>query len=168
MGEVQELVGIVPWTFIAQIVNLFLTVFLVKKFLFKRVNAILEKRKELADAQILDAEKLKAEAETMKADYEASIGNAQEEARAIVTAAQKNAADRSDRMLIEAKEEAAAIKAQAEADIERERESAFAQMKGEIGDIAVSIAGKVIGREVTEEDHRKLIDDFLSDVGETT
>ena len=165
---VQELVGIAPWTFIVQIVNLFLTVFLVKKFLFKKVNDILTKRKELADAELSDAAKAKAEAETLKADYEASIGNAREEAKAIVTAATKNAAQKSENMLLEAKEEAAALKAQAAADIERERESAFAQMKGEIGDIAVSIAGKVIGREVTEEDHRRLIDDFLSDAGETT
>ena len=40
MKEVQELVGIVPWTFVAQICNLFLTVFLVKKFLFDRINTV--------------------------------------------------------------------------------------------------------------------------------
>lgn len=165
---VQELVGIVPWTFVAQIVNLFLTVFLVKKFLFGRVNDILQKRKELADAQLTDAAAAKAEAEQMKEQYEAGISNAREEAKAIVSAAAKSAAEKSETILLEAKQEAESIKAQATAEIEREKESAFAQMKDEIGDIAVNIAGKVIGREVSEEDHHKLIGDFLADMGETS
>lgn len=49
--QVQELVGIVPWTFIAQICNLFLQVYLIKRFLFKPINNMLAKRKELADTQ---------------------------------------------------------------------------------------------------------------------
>ena len=51
--DVQELVGLVPWTFVAQICNLFIQVYLIKRFLFKPVNEMLEKRKALADAQIL-------------------------------------------------------------------------------------------------------------------
>ncbi len=66
--EVQELVSIVPWTFIAMICNLFIQVYLIKRFLFKPINAMLEKRKALADAQIQDAVKAKDEAEAMKAE----------------------------------------------------------------------------------------------------
>ena len=76
MKEVQELVGIVPWTFVAQICNLFLTVFLVKKFLFDRINKVVEERKQMADSQIADATKAKEEAKTMRDQYEASISNA--------------------------------------------------------------------------------------------
>ena len=166
--EVQELVGIVPWTFVVQIVNLFLTVFLLKKFFFNRIQNVLQKRKEMADAQLTDAAEAKAQAVQMKEQYEAGIGNAREEAKAIVNAATKSANEKSETILLEAKKEAETIKAQAAAEIERERETAFAQMKDEIGDIAVDIAGKVIGREVSEEDHRKLIGDFLADMGETT
>ena len=165
---VQELVGIVPWTLVAQIVNLFLTVFIVKKFLFGRINAILEKRKEQTDAQLADAASEKAAAQQLRADYEASIGNAKEEAKAIMAAASRSAQERSDRMIAEAKEEVSALKEAAAADIEQERASAFEAMKGEIGDIAVDIAGKVIGREVREADHRRLIEDFIADVGESS
>ena len=55
MREVQELVTIMPWTFIATICNLFLQCWLIKKFLFKPVREIIEKRRALADAQIQDA-----------------------------------------------------------------------------------------------------------------
>ena len=73
MKEVQELVGIVPWTFVAQICNLFLTVFLVKKFLFDRINKVVEERKQMADSQIADATKAKEEAKTMRDQYEARM-----------------------------------------------------------------------------------------------
>ena len=54
--QVQELVGIVPWTFIAQICNLFIQMYLIKRFLFKPINEMLEKRRAAADAEITDAE----------------------------------------------------------------------------------------------------------------
>ena len=47
--QVQELVGIVPWNFIATICNLFIQVYLIKRFLFKPINEMLEKRKAKAD-----------------------------------------------------------------------------------------------------------------------
>ena len=65
--QVQELVSFVPWTFIAQICNLFIQVYLIKRFLFKPVNAMLEKRKAMADAEIQDAAKAKDDAQAMKA-----------------------------------------------------------------------------------------------------
>ena len=68
--QVQELVGIVPWNFIATICNLFIQVYLIKRFLFKPINEMLEKRKAKADAQIQDAVKAKEEAQAMKAEYE--------------------------------------------------------------------------------------------------
>lgn len=166
--SVQELVGIVPWTFVAQICNLFLTVFLVKKFLFERVNKVLEQRKQIADSRIADAEKAKEDAETMRSEYEASIGNAREEARQIVATAQKDAVQKGEAIIADAKKEANSLKEKASADIARERAAAYREMKSEIGDIAVSIAGKVIEKEVKEEDHQKLIDKFITDVGEAS
>ena len=53
--QVQELVGIVPWNFIATICNLFIQVYLIKRFLFKPINEMLDKRKAKADAEIQDA-----------------------------------------------------------------------------------------------------------------
>ena len=68
--QVQELVGIVPWTFIAQICNLFIQMYLIKRFLFKPINEMLEKRRAAADAEITDAEAAKKEANAIKEEYE--------------------------------------------------------------------------------------------------
>ncbi|MEY8338660.1 F0F1 ATP synthase subunit B [Lachnospiraceae bacterium 62-35] len=164
----QDLVTIVPWTFIAQICNLFIQIYLIKRFLFKPVNAMLEKRKAMADSQLEDARKAKEEAEVMKADYEQNMAQAKTEAAEILQNAQKNATLRSDAIINEAQAQAANIKAKAEADIIQEKKKAVNDIKNEIGGIAMDIAGKVIEREISEDDHKKLIDDFIKNVGEAS
>ncbi len=166
--DVQELVGIVPWTFIAQICNLFIQVYLIRRFLFKPVNAMLEKRKALADAEIRDAEKAKDEAQAIKSEYEQNIQEAKAKAGEILETAHKTAAVRSEEILKEASSQAAAMKAKAESDIVQEKRKAVNEIKGEIGGMAMEIAGKVIEREINEEDHAKLIDEFIANVGEAS
>ncbi len=164
----EQLVGLAPWTVIAQICNLLIQLYIVKRFLFKPVLAIIEKRKALADAQIADATKAKEEAQEMKVNYEKSIANAKQEAHEILKSAQQNAAARSEAIISEAQAQAASIKSKAETDIVQERRKAVNEIKNEIGGIAMEIAGKVIEREVKEEDHKKLIDEFIQNVGEAS
>ena len=161
--QVQELVGIVPWNFIATICNLFIQVYLIKRFLFKPINEMLEKRKAKADAQIQDAVKAKEEAQAMKAEYEKNMQEAKNRANDIVMTAQKTAAIQSEEMLKEASSQE-----KAEKDIAQEKRKAVNEIKGEIGGMAVEIAGKVIEREISEEDHAKLIDEFIENVGEAS
>ena len=66
-----------PWTFIAQICNLFLQMYLIKRFLFKPVNEMLQKRRAMADAEIQDATKAKEEAVAMKTEYEQNMAAGQ-------------------------------------------------------------------------------------------
>ncbi|MBS6397947.1 MAG: F0F1 ATP synthase subunit B [Clostridiales bacterium] len=164
--QVQELVGIVPWTFIAQICNLFIQVYLIKRFLFKPVNQMLEKRRALADAQIQDAIKAKNEADAIKAEYEQNMLEAKNKANDILVNAQKTAAIQSEEMLKEASAQATALKVKAEHDIAQEKRKAVNEIKSEIGGMAMEIAGKVIEREICEEDHVKLVDEFISNVGD--
>lgn len=164
--QVQELVSFVPWTFIAQICNLFIQVYLIKRFLFKPINAMLEKRKAMADAEIQDAAKAKDDAQAMKAEYEQNMRDAKDKANEILSTAQKTATAQSEEMIREATQQAAAIKSKAESDIAREKVKAVNEIKDEIGSMAMEIAGKAIGRELHEEDHAKLINEFIANVGE--
>ena len=157
-----------PWTFVAQICNLFIQVYLIKRFLFKPVNEMLEKRKALADAQIREAEKAKADADAIKTEYEQNMKEAKEKANEILTTAQRTAALQSEEVLKEAASQAAALKSKAESDIAQEKRKAVNEIKDEIGGMAVEIAGKVIEREISEEDHTKLIDEFIANVGEAS
>ncbi|MCD7717318.1 MAG: F0F1 ATP synthase subunit B [Lachnospiraceae bacterium] len=165
--DVQNLVSLVPWTFVAQICNLFIQMYLIKRFLFKPINVIIEKRKAAADAEISEATKAKEEAQAMKAEYEQSMLEAKTKANDILTTAQKTATVQSEEILRDASKQAASIKAKAESDIAQEKRKAVNEIKDEIGSMAVEIAGKVIEREVSEEDHAKLIDEFIASVGES-
>ena len=164
----QALITLDGWTFLAQICNLMIQLVIFKKFLLKLIKQVIADRKAKADSEIADAQKLRTEAETMKAEYEQNLQNARTEANQIVATAQKTATARSEEIVGEARAQAAALKQKAEADIAQERKKAVNEVKDEIGGIAMDIAGKVIEREINEKDHEKLIDEFISNVGEAS
>ncbi len=164
----QDLVGLVPWTFIAQICNLFIQLWLIKKFLFKPISEVIEKRQKLTDDEIKGARESKEKAEAMKKEYETSLSSAQAEAAEIVANAQKEAQSKADNIVRDAEQEAAGIKARAEADIEQEKKKAINEAKDTIGGLAMDIAGKVVEKEIDENDHKKLIDEFIGNVGEAS
>ena len=105
--QVQELVGIIPWTFVAQICNLFIQMYLIKRFLFKPVHEILEKRRAAADAEIIQAEETKAKAEAIRAEYERNMQDARQKANEILDSARNTAAIQSEKILKEAQDQTA-------------------------------------------------------------
>ena len=164
----QALITLDGWTFLAQICNLMIQLLIFKKFLLTPVKKVIAERKAKADSEIADAQKLRTEAEAMKAEYEQNLQNARTEANQIVAAAQKTAAARSEEIVGEARAQAAALKQKAEADIAQERKKAVNEVKDEIGGIAMEIASKVVEREIKEADHKDLIDEFIKNVGEAS
>ena len=163
--EEAGLVSFNAWIVIATICNLFLQMLLIKKFLFKRVQAVLDKRRELAEEDLRKAKVSREEADRLRVEYESNMEQAREKATQIIDLAQKNATQKSDEIIREASQEAVAMKARAEADIALERRKAVNEVKNEIGSMAMEIAGKVIEREVSEQDHARLIDEFIEKVG---
>ena len=164
----QALITLDGWTFLAQICNLMIQLVIFKKLLLNPVKKVIAERKAKADSQIADAQKLRTEAEAMKAEYEQNLQNARTEANQIVASAQKTAAARSEELLGEARAQAAALKQKAEADIAQERKKAVNEVKDEIGGMAMEIASKVVEREIKEADHKDLIDEFIKNVGEAS
>ena len=164
----QALITLDGWTFLAQICNLMIQLVIFKKFLLKPIRQVIADRKAKADSEIADAQKLRTEAEAMKAEYEQNLQNARAEANEIVANAQKTATARGEEIVGEARAQAAALKQKAEADIAQERKKAVNEVKDEIGGIAMEIASKVVEREISEKDHKDLIDEFIKNVGEAS
>ena len=164
----QALITLDGWTFLAQICNLMIQLVIFKKFLLKPIKQVIADRKAKADSEIADAQKLRTEAEAMKAEYEQNLQNARAEANQIVARAQKTATARSEEIVGEARAQAAALKQKAEADIAQERKKAVNEVKDEIGGMAMEIASKVVEREIKEADHKDLIDEFIKNVGEAS
>ncbi len=162
----QSLVAVEPATLIVTICNLFLQMFIVKKFLLDKVMKVLDDRRKAADQEITQAKEAKDEAMSIKATYEENMRQAKAEANEILSHAQKTAAARSEEIIGEAQAQAVRIKEKASADIAQEKKNALNQVKDEISGIAMAIAEKVVERQLNEDDHEKLVNQFIDNLGD--
>ena len=166
--EVQKFISIAPWTMIFQLINLLILMVAFKKYLFKPVMAVLEKRRAEIEGHYEEAEKAESAAKTMKASYEQKMSGAREEADRVIRTATESANAMSESIVSDAREQASQLKRRAETEIEMERRRAFDEVKGELSGIALDIAQQVIEREVSEKDHEAFINDFIENVGEAS
>ena len=162
----QSLVTVNPVTLIAQICNLFLQLLVFKIFFLDKIKAILDQRREAADKQITEAENAKAEAMTIKKTYEQNMLQAKAKADDLLQTAQRTANSRSEEIIAQAQQQAAQIKSQAADDIALEKKKAINEAKDEISDLAMAIAGKVVGRELNAGDQAEMIDRFIDELGD--
>lgn len=163
----QSLVTVNFVTLIGQIANLFLQLLIVKIFFLDKIKAILDARRDAADKQILDAEKAMQEASVIKQTYEENMRQAKAKADELLQSAQNTAMLRSEEILRSTQQEVSLMKARASSDIALEKKKAINDAKNEISGLALAIAGKVVERELNEQDQSQLIDRFLSDLGES-
>lgn len=162
----QSLVTVNPVTLIAQICNLFLQLLVFKIFFLDKIKAILDQRREAADKQITEAENAKAEAMTIKKTYEQNMLQAKAKADDLLQTAQRTANSRSEEIIAQAQQQAAQIKSKAADDIALEKKKAISEAKDEISDLAMAIAGKVVGRELNAGDQAEMIDRFIDELGD--
>lgn len=162
----QSLVTVNPVTLIAQICNLFLQLLVFKIFFLDKIKAILDQRREAADKQITEAENAKAEAMTIKKTYEQNMLQAKAKADDLLQTAQRTANSRSEEIIAQAQQQAAQIKSKAADDIALEKKKAINEAKDEISDLAMAIAGKVVGRELNAGDQVEMIDRFIDELGD--
>ena len=162
----QSLVAVEPLTLVVTILNLFLQLFIIKKFFLDKILKVIDQRREAADREISDATSAKEEALVIKETYENNMKQAKAEADQILTQAQKTAAARSEEIIRDAQSQAVQLKQKAAQDIAQEKKKALNEVKDEISVIALAIAGKVVGRELTDADQSQLVDNFIDELGE--
>lgn len=164
MDEYLELISLNIWHIVATIGNLLILTWILKKFLWKPVTNMLEKRKNEVDEIYRKAEDAKRVAEQDRLEYRAKLDGAKEEADEIVRAATVRADKLSESIIDDAKSRADDTLRRAEAEIELEKKRAMNELKDEISSISMQIAENVVGREMNEDDHRELIDSFIDEL----
>lgn len=160
-----DLVSIDPGTIVFTLINTLIIFIIFRVFLYKPVCAILDKRKEMAAAEIAEAQKAKEAAEKAEQEYTARLADAKNEAAEIVKQATLRAQKREEEIVTEATQKAADIRAKAEENIEREKQRAVNEIKDEISEIVVMAAGKVVEKEISAKDNEDIISKFLNEVG---
>ena len=148
---------------LANTVALFLVL---KKFLFQPVLKMIADRQQEIDDLYLDANNAKSSAQQMEAEYRQKLENAALTGERMVKEAVARGQSREEEILRQANAEADAIRAKAASDIAQEKKKALNDAKNEISDLALAIAGKVVGRKLTGEDQSRLVDQFIDELGE--
>ena len=153
-------------TILFTIINLLVLFFLLKKFLFGRVNAVLEQRAALVKSEIASAEDNNRQAEALKAQYEGKLTDARHEAAKIVADAQNRAQRVYEGKMAEAEADAKRLRGEAEAQIAEQRDAMLRGARNEVASLALLAAAKVARRSMGDADDRAFVDTFLSEVGE--
>ncbi|MBQ7596594.1 MAG: F0F1 ATP synthase subunit B [Clostridia bacterium] len=166
MGKYLDLVSIDPVHIIITIINLMILFFIFKKYLFKPVQAIFDKRKQEIDNIYSEAQSAHDAAEKDRTEYEEKISTADAQADQIIKEASEKAGRLSENIIKDANAKAGALMKKADEDIARERKKAVNDIKNEISSISVDIAQKVIEREINEDDQKDLIDSFIDEIGD--
>ena len=161
----QSLIELVPWTFVAQILNLLIQAWLFKKFLFKPVKEIIAKRQAEIDGLYSDAENAKNEAETAQSETAAIRAQAEDQAEHLLADAKRSAQDAGDAIIADARKQAVALKEKAQEDIALEKKRAVNEIKNELSDIAVDLAAKVAEKEIDAAQHETLISEYIDRIG---
>lgn len=152
------------WQILISMVNLLILTLIIKKFLYKPVKKMMDARRAAIDEDYAQAKTAREEAEQTRQNYEEAMAAAKMTGDQIIADANRTAEFRSNEIVAEARERASEIRRQAEADAVLERKKAEDEMKHEIANVSAQLTGKLLQREINEEDHRNLIDSFLKDL----
>jgi len=153
-------------TILMQMVNFLLLLVLLRLVAYKPLLKVLEERQKYVANTIAQAENQRAEAEKIKAEYEAEMRRAREQAQAIIERATKAGEEQALNIIAQAKAEAERLKEGALADIQREREKAIAELRDQVASLAILVAGKVIKEGLDVQAHERLVQDAVKEVAQ--
>ncbi|MFI5292848.1 MAG: F0F1 ATP synthase subunit B [Candidatus Limnocylindrales bacterium] len=131
---------------------------------FKPLSRTLAARRETIEQGLKDADAARRDRESAAEQRAATLAEARREANEIVSRAQRLADETRDQGVAETRTEIERMKEQAVADIDAERLRALADVRGQVADLALAAAGKVVGETMTDQRERRLVDEFLAQV----
>ena len=149
VGQFESFIGVDFWTALFILLNTLAIFFVARKFLFGPVHKMIEDRQKEIDGMYADAGKAKADAKAMQTEYEKKLAGARETSERMVKEAMARGQKREEEIVRGANAQESSILA-----------------KNEIAEVAVAIAGKVVGRELRPQDQAELVDHFIDELGD--
>jgi F-type H+-transporting ATPase subunit b len=142
--------------------NFLILVALLRAFCYKPVVRMLKARQDRIAESLQKADDDKAEADRLLADYKQKLAEANKKAEAIVSAAQKQADQEHEAKIQETNAQIAQMKKEAAEQIANDRARAVEQLKGEVVALSLAAAGKIIAKNIDQNDNEQLIDEFVN------
>lgn len=138
--------------------------FFMWKWVFPRIGALLEERRGKIQGDLEKAEEARQTAERELAEYRQQLAGAREESNRIIEEARRAAEQVKADVEARAERESAAIVARAQEEIRAERDRVFQELRAEVAEIAVGLAGRVVGQSLDPKTHERLIDEYIDEV----
>lgn len=161
-----EFLNINFFTALFTLVNTVILFLVLKKVLFKPVMKVIDDRQKEIDQLYAEAGSARENAQAMEAEYRQKLDAAEQTGQRLVKEATVRGQNREEEIIRNANAQAEAIRAKAEADAVQQRKKAINEAKDEISQIALAIAGKVVGRTMDGEDQTRLVDSFIEKLGD--
>jgi F-type H+-transporting ATPase subunit b len=153
-------IGLMIWTLIAFGVSMLI----LRKFAFPLIGDALDRRRKAIDESIESAERTKVEADELLEEYRARLKEAREQAEDIVARSRKAADSHMDEAKTDAKQYREELLETTRKDIEAETRRALDEIRKEVADLTVIATEKVTRKSLDDADHRRLIEEALSEV----
>ncbi|HFN7469222.1 TPA: F0F1 ATP synthase subunit B [Streptococcus pneumoniae] len=159
---VGELIG----NFILITGSFILLLVLIKKFAWSNITGIFEERAEKIASDIDRAEEARQKAEVLAQKREDELAGSRKEAKTIIENAKETAEQSKANILADAKLEAGHLKEKANQEIAQNKVEALQSVKGEVADLTISLASKIISQNLDSHAHKALIDQYIDQLGE--
>jgi F-type H+-transporting ATPase subunit b len=157
---VQPDPGLAIWT----IVTFLVLLWLLARFAWRPLLRALESRQETIRKSLEDARKAREEMEALGKESQRILRQAHADAEEIVAGSRAEAEKLREEIRQKAREDAEAVVRESRLRIETETARALRQVRGEIADLSIEIASKLIGRNFTKEDQSALIEETLREI----
>ena len=164
--QTLDVVSVNVWQILISLINLVLMFLIIKHFFYKKVKNMLDTRQREVDERYEQADQAKAKALADKQRYEEKLSEAKLEADGIIQSAVSTADFRQKEIVEAAHEQAQTILKTAKEDAALELKKAQSTIKGEIVDVSAKLTEKILGREITAQDHASLVDSFIDELGD--
>jgi len=160
----NPLVQLDPGLFVWTILTFLVLLGVLAKFAWNPLLIMLKDREEHIRSSLDDAEKARAELERLNSEGEDIVNKARSEAQTILAEGKAAASKLKDETLNATKDQAKSILTEAEKQIRIEKDKAIEEIKSEVVDLSLSVAAKLIKKNISREDNQALIDESLENV----
>ena len=154
--------GLIIWT----LISFFLLLVLLKKLAYPQILKAMKTREETIARQLAEAEKTKAAAEQLLADYRRQLADARAEAQNLINEGRGLGESMRKEIIQKAQEESNLIVKWAQEEIELQKQKALLELREKVADLSIMAASKVITKSLNSEDNRRLVEEYVSKVGD--
>jgi len=153
-------------TMLFQVVAVLILMLLLKRYALGPIMNVMNERQEYIEKQISSAEESRKEAEKMVSEQKEALARSRQEAKELLERARAQKEREAEEIIRDARERADRMISEARSEIASEKEKAIKELRDQVGVLSVSLASKVMEKELDPKDQAKLVDQYLDQVGE--